>query len=737
MNLKLDPYGNIALDAYFPEIRRRTLQVSPDGGFFDHKDFLTAARRSRPGDCILIPTGAFATRNFAKSLEVAALHGSQATLVPERGILTLSSDALFFRGITFGTEDAPIKISITRGLVVFMDCRVFGEVEVIGPATEIALSRSALSGGEIGLHLKKGAAACLHSTAFTAFQIGIQADEGSFLDIRYSRFANCQSASAETPAMGLHTAGSELKITGARFIDNDIGAQLRSPQRTEILHTAFRGQNAAGLLIEGISPTEKVLLQNCRFQKQSSASQAQLTASNVHVELENCEFLSSPTVGIHAAGAVLHLVSCRFDANESPGLVTQQTTLTAGHTQFESTGVAVEMHAGEAHFNKCLLTGDVLENDNKVSWQTSPNFKDCQSLSEGRATESGQEPLNSFLTQFEALAGLTTVKLQVEQLLRELQGLLLCRQAGQPVTLAPYRFFMAGDIGSGRSAVTQLLIQAFLKYGILTQGQTIQCSFHDLIGYDEQGLRLLAESVRGGVLLIRRGSQPIPLLSEQQRRIIPDRGLKLKRLNDLIGTSAVIIVHGDRTLLRQLSAADEPLRQIFRLFYDFPTYTAAELAAIVIELCRLHQIQLSDECTLKLNVGFHVTHDRKDRRYQNATGAEELFQACQTRYLERISHSGVIDRQLLPEDIVFPYDRAIAEILTSSPGFVSKCPHCDTLQPWQVGLPDRLLCGGCGKFFKPETGTWLGRNSQPPPDEEPPQPEPRQRFTHRRIADIT
>lgn len=737
MNLKLDPHGNIALDAYFPEIRRRTLQVSPDGGFFDHKDFLIAARRSRPGDCILIPTGTFPTSNFTKSLEVAALHGSQATLVPERGILTLSSDALFFRGITFGTEDAPIKISITRGLVVFMDCRVFGEVEATGPSTEIALSRSALSGGEIGLRLKKRAAACLHSTAFTAFQTGIQTEEGSSLDIRFSRFANCQSASTETLGMGLQTTGTELEITGCRFIGNDIGAQVRSPRRTEILHTAFRGQNVASLLIEGNSPTEKVRLRNCRFQRQPSGSQAQLNASNVHVELENCEFLFSPAVGVRATDAVLNLVSCRFDASESPGLLTQQTVLSAVHTQFESSGVSVELHAGEAHFNKCLLTGDVLEDDNKVNWQTSPNFTNCQSLSEWRVNESGQEPLNSFLKQFETLAGLASVKPQVEQLLRELQGLLLCREAGQPVTLAPYRFFMAGDTGSGRSAVTDLLTQAFLKYGILTQGQTVQCSFHDLISYDEQGLRLLAESVRGGVLLIRRGSQPVPLLSEQQRRIIPDRGLKLKRLNDLIGNSGVIIVHGDRTLLRQLSAADESLRQIFRLFYDFPTYTSAELASIVIELCRQHQIHLSDECTLKLDVGFHVTHDRKDRRYQNATGAEELFQACQTRYLERISHSGVIDRQLLPEDIVFPYDRAIAEILISSPGFVSKCPHCNTLHPWQVGLPDRLICGGCGQLFKPETGTWLGRNSPPTSDEEPPQPDPRQRFTHRRIADIT
>jgi hypothetical protein len=186
------------------------------------------------------------------------------------------------------------------------------------------------------------------------------------------------------------------------------------------------------------------------------------------------------------------------------------------------------------------------------------------------------------------LQGLESVRSQLEPVFAVLRAEQGRRSAGLEVRRAAWKnLVFTGGPGSGKSRTAAAVGQAYKKLGVLSHGRVLQLAAADLAG-DRPGEtgKLAAEAFRqaaGGILMIN---------DAHAWERLPDRGEQvLRRLyenlndsRDLPGLEVAVIMAGQAEPLRALLRENPPLAARFRAVIDFPGYTPAQLAAILVAL---------------------------------------------------------------------------------------------------------------------------------------------------------
>jgi hypothetical protein len=169
---------------------------------------------------------------------------------------------------------------------------------------------------------------------------------------------------------------------------------------------------------------------------------------------------------------------------------------------------------------------------------------------------------------------------------------------------------------------------------------------------------------------------------------------------------SVVILAGERDLVRRLLRPSAALDRTFRNSFSFQGYGPVELVTLFARHCEREHISLSPDTVRALLLAFHLYSDRKDRRFANTQGVGVLFEASQRRYLERCSLANRFDLLMEPRDLDIPQDKALRTALDRSPAFVTFCPSCSKENPWLPGLPPRTVCLHCEATYSANWGVW-------------------------------
>jgi SpoVK/Ycf46/Vps4 family AAA+-type ATPase len=116
--------------------------------------------------------------------------------------------------------------------------------------------------------------------------------------------------------------------------------------------------------------------------------------------------------------------------------------------------------------------------------------------------------VTAYRDELRSLAGLTGVKETIERMVAEAQVAAARRSAGLPVGDSTRHLAFAGNPGTGKTTVAQLLGQMYAAIGLLDSGHVVECTPAELVASGDPAatVRGKAAEALGGVLVIDRAA---------------------------------------------------------------------------------------------------------------------------------------------------------------------------------------------------------------------------------------
>ena len=178
------------------------------------------------------------------------------------------------------------------------------------------------------------------------------------------------------------------------------------------------------------------------------------------------------------------------------------------------------------------------------------------------------------------LPGLDVVREQLAGVIAVIRAELARRNAGITVTRPVWKnLVFTGGPGTGKSRTAGAVGGIYRQLGVLTSGHLTEVASAHLTGATSREtaklVRETASRARGGVLLITDAVASADLHARDQQ--------VLRCLHEVLAEvrkDLVVILAGQPDQVRRLLRAHPALASRFPVIIDFPTYTAAQLAAI-------------------------------------------------------------------------------------------------------------------------------------------------------------
>jgi len=283
---------------------REVFVEEPEDGSLPLKAYLSAVRKARRGDCIMLPPGEYPTPQTTGNLTLRAMRPGTVTLkgTPNRPTMILDQGiCLWLSGISIsGNTPGDLAIQQNRGCVILSSCHVSGGIEISGPEASLYCESCRLDRAEVGLSLSGGATAELWGSAVSGCPGGISAGEDCVLALMHARVEGACSNDPESPSAGLHAKGASVYCAGTLFIGNQVGAHLKDCKEVEFLFCLFEQQLQGGFMMSGGGPLH---MHGCVFREQKTTDYAHVTLGNVTGALDFCEMDPSAGLDVDSAGS--------------------------------------------------------------------------------------------------------------------------------------------------------------------------------------------------------------------------------------------------------------------------------------------------------------------------------------------------------------------------------------------------------------------------------------------------
>jgi SpoVK/Ycf46/Vps4 family AAA+-type ATPase len=316
--------------------------------------------------------------------------------------------------------------------------------------------------------------------------------------------------------------------------------------------------------------------------------------------------------------------------------------------------------------------------------------------------------IDTVLAQLEAMTGLAEVKRDVREMVQNAQAIEALRRQGLPTPAISHHSIFTGSPGTGKTTVARLMGDAYRCLGILTRGHVIEVSRSQLVGsYLGQTAMKTRDILRqavGGVLFIDEAYTLAGGDGDSFGKEAIDEILAFmeNRRDDMI-----VIAAGYDNEMRKFIELNPGLASRFTKTIVFADFSPPELAAVFAGNARKDQCGMAPAFQIRMLLACHLMHERRDRHFGNARDIRKLYEATQTRRLNRAAASGVAAMVLEARDLAFPESDLLDDIMQGSPQFIFACPACRAENPWAPALPATVTCAGCGRPFAPGWGVWV------------------------------
>ena len=266
----------------------------------------------------------------------------------------------------------------------------------------------------------------------------------------------------------------------------------------------------------------------------------------------------------------------------------------------------------------------------------------------------GARAVHDPMAELAAMAGIEPVKREVEALVAEAKAARLREEAGMAVAARPRHLVFAGNPGTGKSKVAQILGSVYADLGVLSTGHLFEVDRADLLGeYTSESavkVRRAVERAVGGVLLVRDAHAFASAEAARGREILDVlAGAMQAHPGDL-----VVILTGPEAELNGLLKSHEELASLFPRMVRFPDLTEQELVEVFRTKAAAAGFALADGVLDR--VAALVRAVPRDRGVGNARTMNGLLDRAVANQGRRVLADGVVDETesldvILPEDV--------------------------------------------------------------------------------------
>jgi SpoVK/Ycf46/Vps4 family AAA+-type ATPase len=253
----------------------------------------------------------------------------------------------------------------------------------------------------------------------------------------------------------------------------------------------------------------------------------------------------------------------------------------------------------------------------------------------------GARAVHDPLAELAAMAGIEPVKREVEALVAEAKAARLREEAGMAVAARPRHLVFAGNPGTGKSKVAQILGTVYADLGVLSTGHLFEVDRADLLGeYTSESavkVRRAVERAVGGVLLVRDAHAFASAEAVRGREIVDVLlGAVQAHPSDL-----VVVLTGPEAELNGLLKSHEELAAYFPRTVRFPDLTDEELVEVFQAKAASAGFALADGVLDR--VAALVRAAPRDRGFGNARTMNGLLDRAVANQGRRVLADGVVD----------------------------------------------------------------------------------------------
>ncbi len=289
----------------------------------------------------------------------------------------------------------------------------------------------------------------------------------------------------------------------------------------------------------------------------------------------------------------------------------------------------------------------------------------------------GEIDLNSLVGQKDAKAGIAQIialaKVNAER-----------RARGLPAHQVTLHVVFAGSPGTGKTTFARYYAQEIRKLGILSKGQLVEVSRHELVaeyaGQTAVKTAKVVERAHGGVLFIDEAYSLKHAKDDSFGQEAIDTLLKL--MEDLRG-DLIVILAGYTDEMREFLHLNPGLKSRVPNYLYFEDFTPAELGTIFDDMCQRAGMRITAD-NRQLAIA-EILKRRKGRHFGNAREVRNLFEralAQQSARLSMLDLKGVSHQDLntfvLSDITEDPHDRA--EVPAAEPPRQNATTAMDRLQ---------------------------------------------------------
>ncbi len=252
------------------------------------------------------------------------------------------------------------------------------------------------------------------------------------------------------------------------------------------------------------------------------------------------------------------------------------------------------------------------------------------------------------IDQLHRLVGLSKVKREIDDLIKQVKFDIKAQQEGQPVDDIPMgHMVFYGNPGTGKTTVANLMAGILHELGILPNRYVRDVSRQELVsnivGQTAKNVAHVCEHAKGGVLFI---DEVYSLVKDDNDSFGKEAIDTLIQCMEKYRNEMVVIIAGYEELMQPFLDRNPGLKSRFNTFVHFEDYNADELKTILMGIIAAKGYQLSQEAKEHISVFVNEAHKTMERNDGNGRWArnvaDKIIQAHKSNCIERDFFNNVI-----------------------------------------------------------------------------------------------
>ena len=261
-----------------------------------------------------------------------------------------------------------------------------------------------------------------------------------------------------------------------------------------------------------------------------------------------------------------------------------------------------------------------------ISPVLTPNGEEPVILSDEAVAD---ETFEEVLAKLDNLIGLTEIKKKVRDHASYINFMKLRKDKGfEEKDHINIHSVFAGNPGTGKTTVAQMMGKLYKKMGLLSKGHVIEADRVDLvgeyIGQTAPKVKAVIEKARGGVLFIDEAYSLARANDDSKdfgREVVE---ILVKEMSNGVGDLAVIVA-GYPKEMKYFIDSNPGLRSRFKHFFKFKDYTPQELTEIALVAAKAKEVKLDDKAYIQLDEMIIDAYRIRDRSFGNARFVYDLI----------------------------------------------------------------------------------------------------------------